>query len=412
MGFLRWLTRRNSENSNEESKNEKTPYEGKIHINRIRPDDDSLKSVHSFVAFDTETTGLESSVDRIVEIALLKFENGEIIDEYCTLVNPECHIKESASEINHIYDSDVQDAPRYPEVGQRVVDFLGDCILIGHNIDFDLSFIPALVASAHLDADVRWNCVDTLNIAKKAYPTMKNYKLQTLVDYLDISTDGAHRARADAIAAAKLFEHSIIDMQQDIDITIPNRIDDAPRAYLYSVKVQTTNESAVYQAAMAQQWRLTAQTVGDSIHVFSGKVDVGILNERADMMRDWLKRGDPYFMCIERFNDNRFLAKLAFYRDRRKGQENREQTVVCLVDWQSSAKQDAMIGLTAGEPLDLNDRRLSEGKVSVLYCGDSIGLLPSAVVKRMQNESAYGVWFEEMQFTDDGRQKPVVRIYW
>lgn len=159
-----------------------------------------------YIALDTETTGLSTENDKVIEIALLKIKDGELVDEYCTLVNPQQHINSRASKINGIYDDDVKDAPLYDEVGEKLAAFLGNCTIIGHNVKFDLGFMGGLLKNVTLAEDVTWNYIDTIDLAKIAYPGQTNYKLQTLVQSLGIETDGAHRARADAIAAWKLFE--------------------------------------------------------------------------------------------------------------------------------------------------------------------------------------------------------------
>ena len=181
-------------------------YDGAIHIERLPPNAKAIESVRNYVVFDTETTGLDGKTDRIVEIALLKVVDGRIVDEFCVLVNPERHISACASAVNHIYDEDVRTAPTYDRVGPIVARFLGNCYLIGHNIDFDLSFMPALMKSVHLEQDISWHCIDTVALARKAFPGAPNYKLQTLIKYLKIDTYDAHRARADAVATLELFE--------------------------------------------------------------------------------------------------------------------------------------------------------------------------------------------------------------
>lgn len=184
----------------------KMRQEGQIHIERITSNANNLQSVQDYVVFDTETTGLDGNTDKIIEIALLKVSEGRIIDEFCVLVNPERHISASASSVNHIFDKDVQNAPTYDRVAPIVAKFLSNCYLIGHNVDFDLSFMPGLMEFVHLENDITWKCIDTCSLARSAFPGAPNYKLQTLIRYLNLNTYDAHRARADAVATMQLFE--------------------------------------------------------------------------------------------------------------------------------------------------------------------------------------------------------------
>lgn len=182
------------------------PTSGAIYLTKIDADASLLAPVRDYFVLDFETTGLSGETDKVVEVAAIKVVGGQIVDEYCTLVNPQQHISASASAVNHIYDEDVREAPLYDEVGEKLTAFLGDCFVVGHNIRFDLSFMPALLKPVTLEHDITWRHIDTMELARNAFPRMDNYKLQTLVSKLDIQTEGAHRARADALATQQLFE--------------------------------------------------------------------------------------------------------------------------------------------------------------------------------------------------------------
>lgn len=198
----------NKEFQGEKTKNTQPskPAEGRILLSKTDGRSSEVLNATDYVVFDTETTGLDASKDKVVEVSLLKVSGENIECEYCTLVNPQMHINEVASRIHGIFDEDVADAPEYDQVGKEMCDFLGNCLIIGHNIKFDLGFVGGLVKNVKLDADQEWRYVDTITMAKAAYPNMKNYKLQTLVKELGIETEGAHRARADTLATKALFE--------------------------------------------------------------------------------------------------------------------------------------------------------------------------------------------------------------
>lgn len=200
----------------------------------LSPADNSVSAIlktRDFVVLDTETTGLNPNTDKVIEIALLKISEGKIVDEYCTLVNPQQHISAHASKINGIYDADVQNAPLYDEVGEKIAAFLGNCTIIGHNVKFDLGFMSGLLKNVTLRENLTWEYINTVDLAKSAYPGKENYKLQTLVKELSIDTEGAHRARADAMATWKLFELCRKEISspdgllaQAIDIVVEERV--------------------------------------------------------------------------------------------------------------------------------------------------------------------------------------------
>lgn len=185
---------------------EKTADDGRVSLVKIKASDPAVLTLRNYVSLDTETTGLNAEHDRIVEISLLKIENREIVGEYSTLVNPGIPIPERATKIHGISDADVFGAPSYDQVGNEIVQFLGNCTIVGHNVRFDLGFMAALLKNTILENDLTWKYVDTVDVAKIAFPNETNYKLQTLVKDLGIETDDAHRARADALATKLLFE--------------------------------------------------------------------------------------------------------------------------------------------------------------------------------------------------------------
>ena len=95
-----------------------------------------------YVLFDLETTGLSTENDQVVEISALKVTCGEITDEFSTLVDPGMHIPYQASCINGITDDMVKDAPDMEHALKDFISFIGNSVLVGHNIKrFDLGFI-------------------------------------------------------------------------------------------------------------------------------------------------------------------------------------------------------------------------------------------------------------------------------
>ena len=80
--------------------------------------------VSDYVVFDLETTGISPYSDKVVEISAVKVKGGEVVDEFTSLVNPECHISEGASAVNGIYDYMVEDEPTFEVVLPKFIDFL------------------------------------------------------------------------------------------------------------------------------------------------------------------------------------------------------------------------------------------------------------------------------------------------
>lgn len=164
------------------------------------------KYVGDYVVFDLETTGTSWASDAVVEISAIKVEKGRVADTFSTLVNPERPIPFRASEVNHIYDDMVKDAPVFEKALADFDAFVGEGFLVGHNIHtFDMKFIWR-------DAERYWgrpvgnDYIDTLSLARQCLPQLKHYRLVDLAAYYHISTDGAHRALADCSMNQKVFE--------------------------------------------------------------------------------------------------------------------------------------------------------------------------------------------------------------
>lgn len=179
---------------------------GTVESNRINPRNHSLViGVHDYCVVDTETTGLSKDSDKLVEVAIIKYKNDEIIDEYVSLVNPEKSISAQASAINGIKNADVANAPKYAEIAPRIAEMLADTVVIGHNVTFDLAFISSMLEEQGQNLSIR--CIDTLALARDVIPGMPDYKLQTLLAQLSIDPGSAHRADSDALATAELFRY-------------------------------------------------------------------------------------------------------------------------------------------------------------------------------------------------------------
>ena len=94
-----------------------------------------------YVVFDLETTGLSPVSDGIIEISAVKVENGKVTDSFSTLVNPGRRIPAAATRVNGITDQMVKDAPGLKEALDQFLSFIGDQVLVGHNIhSFDMGF--------------------------------------------------------------------------------------------------------------------------------------------------------------------------------------------------------------------------------------------------------------------------------
>ncbi len=156
-----------------------------------------------FVAFDTETTGLNAQAERLTEIGACIFAGGEVIKIFNTFVNPEMHIPEEITKLTGIRDQDVSGAPSEEEALKAFIEFAGDRPLVAHNASFDMSFLGA-TAQRH---GMRYTPVvlDTLAISRALLPELKRHKLDMVSDHLDLPKFHHHRASDDAMAVQRIM---------------------------------------------------------------------------------------------------------------------------------------------------------------------------------------------------------------
>lgn len=164
------------------------------------------KYVKDYVVFDLETTGVNPERDVIIEISAVRVCDGEVVAEYSTLVNPKRHIPAGATAVNGITDDMVRDAPDIREAIAGFMDFIGDDILVGHNIHtFDMNFAYDAAWRA-LEKELKNDYIDTLYLSRHCLPELRHHKLTDISEYFHIDTKGAHRALNDCMMNQKCFE--------------------------------------------------------------------------------------------------------------------------------------------------------------------------------------------------------------
>lgn len=163
-----------------------------------------LNTVNDYCVVDLETTGLSRVYDQIIEISAIRVRNNEITNTFTQLIQPTIPIPARATKKNGITNEMVKNAPAISEVISKFLEFVGDDILIGHNIgNFDLEFIEReckiILGQSFTNA-----YIDTLILARQTFD-MYSYELSSLCRELGI-TQSQHRAESDCVSTKELYD--------------------------------------------------------------------------------------------------------------------------------------------------------------------------------------------------------------
>src|SRR6188472_3916350 len=123
-----------------------------------------------FVVFDLETTGAKAPPCRITEIGAYRVRNGEVTEEFQTLVNPEMPIPWFITQLTGINDEMVRDAPLFADIVNDFLSFIGDSILVAHNSGFDMRFLNHEIGRVYENYRLANPCLCTVQLSRKLLP--------------------------------------------------------------------------------------------------------------------------------------------------------------------------------------------------------------------------------------------------
>ncbi|MEQ2464988.1 ATP-dependent DNA helicase DinG [Niallia sp. Sow4_A1] len=160
---------------------------------------------NKFVVVDLETNGNSPRKgDRIIQFAAVVIENGKIVEEYSSLLNPLQPISPFIEELTGITDEMVETAPIFDEVAEKIVSLLEEAYFVAHNVLFDLSFLNEELEQAGFK-QFYGPILDTVELARILYPTADSYKLTDLAAQEGIVHSRPHQADSDAYVTAELL---------------------------------------------------------------------------------------------------------------------------------------------------------------------------------------------------------------
>lgn len=160
-----------------------------------------------FLSIDTETTGFGRD-DRICEIAIIVAQGDRVLETFHSLVNPERWISEGAQAVHGITNEQVEDAPKFDQIKDKVLSFLRrDIPWVAHQLSFDARMLSYVIPREEWPMGVPTLC--SMEYAKKHHPSLRlraSHKLLDLAGHLQINYDPerAHNALTDAALLAKI----------------------------------------------------------------------------------------------------------------------------------------------------------------------------------------------------------------
>jgi len=206
------------------------------------------------VFVDIETTGGSYLHSRVLEVAAVRFENGQMVDEFSVLLNPETYVPSEITRLTGIKAEDVVGAPIFSDIAERLYEFMDGAIFIAHNVRFDYMFLKSEYGRLGMDFSPKLLC--TVRLSRALYPDQKGHSLAALIDRHNIPVLDRHRALEDARAIAyfsqlaydqvgnELFQAAVEKqlktqyLPSNLDKTALDGIQDVPGVYIFKDELQ------------------------------------------------------------------------------------------------------------------------------------------------------------------------------
>lgn len=157
-----------------------------------------------YTIVDIETTGNGVLGNKITEISIFKYDGYEVVDEFTSLVDPECEISHFITSLTGIDNHMVRNAPKIEEIADQILEITKDTIFVAHSVNFDYNVIKNEFKQINREFVRKKLC--TVRLSRKLIPGYNSYSLGKLCSSLNIPLTDRHRARGDAHATTLLFQ--------------------------------------------------------------------------------------------------------------------------------------------------------------------------------------------------------------
>jgi DNA polymerase-3 subunit epsilon len=171
-----------------------------------------------FCVVDTETTGLSARSNYIIEIGMVRVSKLKVVETYHSLINPGKSIPYFITSLTGISDDDVYSAPFFEDIADEILEFIGERVLIAHNLSFDKGFLRYEFMRARKDFETNSELC-TVKLARKLYPSLKSKSLKSVTAHLRLKNNGAHRALSDAEVTGKALIKMIKEAKKSFNLS-------------------------------------------------------------------------------------------------------------------------------------------------------------------------------------------------
>lgn len=213
-----------------------------------------------YTVVDIETTGFDPMFDEIIEVAGIKYRGRNEVGRFQSLVKPDDGIPDYITALTGITNEMVADAPGIEDVLPRFLEFIGEDIVVGHNVHFDVNFIYDYAEDFELKPFSN-DLVDTLRLSRRLYPELQSHKLSALAAHFGVEPDGEHRALADCVTTQKCL--SAMDAYAAQNDGIPESAEDLYRKLSKTIVAETSDfdpDSLIYGRTFAFTGKLERMT--------------------------------------------------------------------------------------------------------------------------------------------------------
>ncbi len=159
--------------------------------------------IKDYVCVDLETSGIRAKWDRIIEIGAVKVRDGKVVDTFSQLIYPGVNVSSRITDLTGITNEMLEGKPLIEQVLPKFIEFVGDDVLLGHNVTFDYNFLNQNAINLKMTFEKKG--IDTLRIARKTLKGLESRGLEYLCNYFGIKDENHHRAFNDANVTSQLY---------------------------------------------------------------------------------------------------------------------------------------------------------------------------------------------------------------